>query len=98
MAASRERHLTRHGMGHADRPRFDHALSLDAQSRRVCVPAARCTHSDPNTDCIAFVYAHGNSQYDADSYSDGNTCKGHTHAETASYATAAAIKSGATSN
>jgi len=98
MAAFRERHLTRHGMGHADRPWLHNALSLDAQSRRVCVPAARCTHSDANTDCIAFGYAHGNSQWDADSYSDGNTCKGHTHAETASYATAAAIELGATSN
>ena len=58
-------------MGHADRPWLHNALSLDAQSRRVCVPAARCTHSDPNTDCIAFSY--GNSQCDADSYSDGNT-------------------------
>jgi len=62
-------------MGHADRPWLHNDLSLDAQSRRVCVPAARCPHSDANTDYIAFSYgyAHGNSHCDADSYSDGNT-------------------------
>ena len=90
-------------MGHADRPRLHNAFSLDPQSRRVCVPAARCTHSDPNTDCIAFGYAHGNSHCDADSDSDGN-CDGNLYTETyahtevctdtavASYAAAPAIR------
>ena len=87
-------------MGHADRPWLHNALSLDAQSRRVCVPAARCTHSDANTDCIAFSYgyAHGNGHCDANSYSDGNTNRnrytwaGDSNAKAAPHAASASIR------
>ena len=49
-------------------------LSVWTRSRGAYVyPLPGARHSDPNTDCIAFGYAHGNSHCDADSYSDGNT-------------------------
>jgi len=50
MAALRERHSARDGVGHADRPRFNNAFSLDAQSRGVCLSVADWRYSDPNAN------------------------------------------------
>ena len=62
-------------------------LSVWTRSRGAYVyPLPGRAHSDPNTDCIAFGYAYGNSHCDADSYSDGNTNR-----QVTSYAAAAAI-------
>ena len=102
MAALRERHPARDGMGHADRPRLHDAFSLDAQSRRVCLSFARRRESDPNTHGFADVLqptATADSNSNGNSNCDGNTdTETYTHteictdAEAASYAAAAAIR------
>jgi hypothetical protein len=49
-------------MGHADRPRFDDALSLDAQSRSVClslVEQRRQSYSNANSVAISYSYCDG---------------------------------------
>ena len=82
MAALRERHSARHGLGHADRPRLHNAFSLDAQSRGVRLSLAERRHSnsdahsngnsysnaDANSDC----HCHGNSNTQADA--DSKAC------------------------
>ena len=72
-------------MGHADRSRLHYAFSLDAQSRRIRLSLwpALASNSDTNPDRNSYGYT--------DSYSDVDSCKGHTHAEAASYASAAAV-------
>ena len=79
-------------MGHADRPWFHHALSLDAESWSVRLSFAGRRHSDSYSD------ADINTNRDAYSYSDGNTNRNHypcwaadSNAKTAPYAAAAAI-------
>jgi len=78
-------------MGHADRPWFHHALSLDAESWRVRLAFAGRCDSQPN------AHADINTYRDADSYSDGNTNRnrvtwaGDSNAKAAPHAATAAI-------
>ena len=88
MAALRERYSTRDGVGHASRPRFDDALSLDAQSGSLCLSSARRRrHSNSNANSHCDGNSDGNS--DADIYT---RTEGYTVAEAASYATAATVR------
>jgi hypothetical protein len=97
MAAFRERHCARDGVGHADRPRLHNALSLDAQSRSVRLSLAggrRHSHSNSNVD--TYRNANSDSHCDSNSNGYGNT-ETYTHtesctdAEAASYAATTAI-------
>jgi len=86
MAAFRERYSARHGMGHADRPRRHHALGLDAQSRRVRLPAARGrrhSYSHSNTHTYPDTHCDTNFNTNTESYAD---------AEAASYASPATLE------
>ena len=95
MAALRERHSARDGMGHADRPRLHHAFSLDAQSRglRLSLAGRRHSQSYSNTDINTYRYTDSNSHCDGKCTPTPNL---HPHrvcadAEAASYAAAAAV-------
>ena len=64
MAALRERYSARDGVGHANRPWFHDALSLDAQSRRLCLSFAgrrRYSHSNTYRDTNGNSHCDGNS-------------------------------------
>lgn len=50
-------------MGHANRPRFHDALSLDAQPRRVRLPLAGLGQSNANPDADSFTYAYTTKAY-----------------------------------
>ncbi len=50
-------------MGHANRPRLHDALSLDAQSRRLCLPSAR-RRWESDTNANSHSYGHTNSDFD----------------------------------
>jgi hypothetical protein len=81
-------------MGHASRPRRHNALGLDAQSRGVCVPAARSAQSDPNAHGLADSNGNSDSDSDGNFYTDTETythTEGCTDAEAASYAATAAV-------
>ena len=76
-------------MGHADRPWFYNALSLDAQPWRLCLSSGWSRHANTNANRKSF--GHGNT--DGISHRDGNfytNAETHTHtkvcadAETAS--------------
>lgn len=85
MAALRERHSARDGVGHADRPRLHNAFSLDAQSRSVRLSLAggrRHSHAHSNVN----TYRNAN----ADSHCDGNT-ETYTHTESCTDAKAASF-------
>ena len=97
MAAFRERHSARDGVGHADRPRLHNAFSLDAQSGSICLPLAggrRHSHSHSNVNTYRNANADSNSHRDGNSDTDTET---YTHtescadAEAASYAATPAI-------
>ena len=74
MDTLRERHLARHGMGHANRPRQHHIISLDSQPWRVRLPAGWSRHSNPNTDRIAnsYGYADGNGNRNRNTHCNGD--------------------------
>ena len=59
-------------MGHANRSRLNHALGLDAQSRRVRFPSARRCESDTNTNSYSYGYSNRYANSDSDSHSDTN--------------------------
>jgi hypothetical protein len=84
-------------MGDASRPRRHDAFGLDAQSRRVCLPAARCAQSDSNPHGLANSYSNSNSHCDGNVYADiGTETYTNTErcadAEAASYTATAAIE------
>ena len=87
MAALRERHPARDGLGYADRPRLHNAFSLDAQSGSICLSlAGRRRHSHSHSNI--------NTYRDCNFYNDTKTyahAEGRADAEAASYAAAAAI-------
>jgi hypothetical protein len=106
MAAFRERHSARDGVGHADRPWFHDAIGLDAQSRGLCLSSARRCKSNTYTngvpECYTYSDSYGNSNPHGDCHSYGNSdtdtdtetytlIEGYTVAEAASYAAAATI-------
>ena len=68
MAALREWHTARNGMGYANRPGQHYAVSLDSQPRRICLSACRRCQSNSNTDRIANSYGYA----DADTHCNGN--------------------------
>jgi len=75
MDTLRERHLARHGMGHADRSWQHHIVSLDSQPGRICLSASWCGQSNPNTDRLA--NANSNSNTNRNRSSKRNTdCNG----------------------
>ena len=82
MAAFRERHPTRDGVGHADRSRFDNAFSLDTESRSVRLSIADRRHSYsyayPNSDTYRHSYSH--TYRDTNCHCDSNR-NGNTHAQ-----------------
>src|SRR5262245_811702 len=95
MAALRERHPARNGVGHADRPRFHHALSVDAQSWRVRLSIAerrRHSYSDPNTlsdaDSNRYCDSNSNSNTNTEAYAYTQVCA---NAKAAPDATAASV-------
>src|SRR6266478_2786140 len=96
MAALRERHSARDGMGHADRPWLHHAFSLDAQSRglRLSLAGRRHSNSHSNTDINTYrdtdsnSHCHGNCYTDTETYTHTESCA---DAEAASYAAATAV-------
>ena len=97
MAAFRERHSARDGVGHADRPRLHNAFSLDAQSRSVRLSlAGGRRHSHAHSNVNTYHNANADSHCDGNSNSDGNT-ETYTHTESctdakaASYAATTAI-------
>ena len=55
-------------MGHADRSRLDNAFGLDAQSRRLRLPAAR-----RRSDAYANTHSYGYSYSDTNSYRCSNS-------------------------
>ena len=73
MAALRERHTARNGMGYANRPGQHYAVSLDSQPRRICLSACRRCQSNSNTDRIANGYGYANPHCNGDIYADINT-------------------------
>jgi hypothetical protein len=82
-------------MGHADRPRLHHTLSLDAQSGSVRLSFARGgrhshshsnIHTHRNTDANSHCNCNGNTDIHACAYS-----KTYSDAKAASYAATAAI-------
>ena len=81
-------------MGHANRPRLDHTLSVDSKPWGICLSASHWGHPNSNRDRIAHsqcyrdTYSHGkrdsysHSRGDANSHCDRNThCDGNTNAE-----------------
>jgi hypothetical protein len=109
MAALREWHSARDGLGHADRPRVDNAFSLDTQSRRVCLSLANWRYSDPNSNSNSDIntnrdaddHADANSHCNRDFFTDPDTeaytyAEDRSDAEAASYAAAAAVALGLT--
>ena len=74
MAALRERHSARDGLGHADRPRLHYAFGLDAQSRGVRLPVAEWRHSN------SYAHSNGNSYRNADANSDCH-CHGNSNTQ-----------------
>ena len=76
MAAIRERHPARDGMGHANRPGQHYAIGLDSQPGSICLSAFRCCQSNPNTD----RFANSNSNANRKRNSKRNTfCNGDAH-------------------
>jgi hypothetical protein len=80
-------------MGHANRPRLHNVVSVDTQSRGVCLPAARWIQSNSNTDPLAnrYGYADANSHRNCNGNTDIHACaysKTYSDAEAASYAAA----------
>ncbi len=89
MAALRERHSARDGMGYADRPWLHDAFSLDAQSRSVRLFLAggrRHAHTDTNSNS----HCDGNRICNGDAYCYPGT-EVYSFTEAASYAAAAAV-------
>ena len=97
MAALREWHSARDGMGHADRSRLHNAFSLDAQPGSVRLSlAGRRRHSHAHSNINTYRNANadcncnsdGNSDTDTKTYTHTESC---TDAEAASHAATAAI-------
>src|SRR6185295_4655313 len=97
----------RDGVGHADRPRFNNAFSLDAQSRSVCLSLADWRYADPNantdinTDRDADDHADANSHCNSNFFTDPDTetytyAEDRSDAEAASYPAPAAVVLGLT--
>jgi hypothetical protein len=57
-------------MGHADRSRFDNALGLDAESRRVRLPSAG-RGSDSDTNANTYGYSNTNGHCNTNSHCYG---------------------------
>jgi hypothetical protein len=95
MAALRERHPARDGVGHADRPRLHNTLSLDTESGSVRLSlAGRRRHSHSYSNINTYRDTNHNSHCDGNFYADTATypdTEGCTDAEAASYAATAAI-------
>jgi hypothetical protein len=92
MAALREWHLARDGVGHADRPRLHNAFGLDAESRsvRLSLAGRRHSHTDTYRNANADSHRDGNSNSDdnTETYTHTESC---TDAKAASYAATTAI-------
>jgi hypothetical protein len=96
MAALREWHPARDGVGHADRSWLHNALSLDAQSRSVRLSLAdgrRHSHSHSYGNANADSHGNGDRYANRHSYDDTyrNTRQGHAYAKAASDAATTAI-------
>ena len=65
-------------MGHANRPRQHHIVSLDAQPWRVCLSAFRCCQSNPDTDRLANSDSNGNTNRNRNSKRNTD-CNGDAH-------------------
>ena len=91
MAAFRERHSARDGVGHANRPRLHNAFSLDAQpgSLRLSLAGGR-RHSHAHSNINTYRNANADSNSNSDGNSDTDT-ETYTHTEAASHAATAAI-------
>ena len=94
MVTFRERYLARYGVGHADRPRLDHALGVDAKPWRLRVSSAWCANSVANSD--GFTNSNCNGYGDGNTNSNCNTnfyarSKSYAHTEAAPHAAAPAI-------
>lgn len=99
MAAFRERYRARYGVGHADRPRLDDALGVDAKPWRVRLSSAWCADSDANsdgfTDSNGYGYSNTNSYCDTNSHCDTNFYTGpqiYAHTKAAPDAAAASVR------
>ena len=88
MAALREWHSTRDGMGHANRSRLDDAFSVDAKPWRVRLSSGWRIQSDSNANGIAKSDGDGDGNCDANSNS---STKAFSYAKTTPVAAAAAI-------
>ena len=55
-------------MGHANRPRLDYALCVDAKPRGVRLPANERCESNPDPDGYSDRYGDANSYSDSDTY------------------------------
>jgi len=60
MATLRKRHLACDGLGHANRPRLNDALGLDAQPRRLCLSSGWSRHTDTNANRNTYGYSDSN--------------------------------------
>jgi hypothetical protein len=91
MDTLRERHPARHGMGHGNRPRQHHVISLDSQPWRLCLSSCWSRHANANTNRKSYGYRNANSYSDSDKYA--YTCfKAYPHAESPSHASAQAVR------
>ena len=70
-------------MGHANRPRLDYALCVDAKPRGVRLPANERCESNPDPDGYSCRYGDANSNSNSNTYSDTYT---HRHGYTPSKA------------
>ena len=85
MAALRERYSARHGVGHANRSRFDDTLSLDSQSGSICLspgwrrePNAHANriaqrYSDADSFCHSYRYRNSFRNRNSDAYCNSYT-------------------------
>jgi hypothetical protein len=78
MDTLRERHFSRHGMGHANRSWQHHIVSLDSQPGSVCLSPPRRRQSNPNTDRLANSDCNSNTNRDRSSKRDTD-CNGDAH-------------------
>ena len=72
MDTLRERQRARHGMGHANRPRQHHVISLDSQPGGICLSAGWRCQSNSNTDRIADSNSNSNSNSNRNSHCHGD--------------------------
>ena len=65
-------------MGHANRPRQYHIVSLDSQPGSICLSAGWSRQSNSNTDRLANSYSNTNSYSNRDSKRNTH-CNGYAH-------------------